>query len=170
MGNKKLSAGIRRETVKTMIVRGYTQQEISGTLEVSIATIERDVAAIREATMKEAKEPADRAFSDFIMQMDEIYAENWKLYERHSTPEGDPRIALKCLDGAMKTVYARARILFELGILEKRPLDQRIEISWKETSEERIKQMYEERFGKPFTLERLREVYEQVHGKKEPTT
>jgi predicted transcriptional regulator len=80
----------RRNKVKELITRGYTQFEISRELHISQPTISRDIRYLEKGFAKSPKNYAKRLFSTFestMMGYDEMIKKLWSIIDSKHTDD-----------------------------------------------------------------------------------
>lgn len=80
----------RRNKVKELVTRGYTQYEISRELHMSQPTISRDIHSLEKGLAKSRKDYTHRLFSTFestMMGYDEIIKKLWSIVDAKKTDD-----------------------------------------------------------------------------------
>jgi Trp operon repressor len=121
---------IRRANLRMILMRGYhTREELVKRLNVSSATISRDMEVVQKELEEELKkEDMIKLLNDFKLQNQGAYEEAWKLFEKTKHPNAKI--------GALRLIHDfqndKIKILQSLGIIrEVAPLERRaIEISF----------------------------------------
>lgn len=107
---------IRREKVKTLLIRGIKQTAIAKELGAGLRTIKRDVAAIRDELKKEIKsKKLEDILADFVIAEDGVYNEAWKTYY-NATEESTKTRALRIIHSIISD---KIKILQGLGVFGK---------------------------------------------------
>jgi predicted transcriptional regulator len=82
----------RRNKVKELITRGYTQFEISRELHMSQPTISRDINYLEKELSKSRKNYGQRLFSTYestLMGYDEMIKKIWSIIDSKNTEDKD---------------------------------------------------------------------------------
>jgi predicted transcriptional regulator len=78
----------RRNKVRELFSRGYSQFEISNMLHISQATISRDVNYMQSKISKRDADPDDQLFDEYekmMLTLDETVKELWKIIDSSKT-------------------------------------------------------------------------------------
>jgi predicted transcriptional regulator len=124
----------RQEKVEKLIGRGLSQAEISQTLDVSRATIMRDVRQIKKKILAQIEK---KDVADFVMQIELNHVaslrELWKLYLQTKNES----VKLGCLKQVNQQLAVTLDMLQKLGILDKaaEKIEQRLKVIWVQDKE-----------------------------------
>ena len=90
----------RRNKVKELITRGYTQFEISRELHISQSTISRDILFLEKGFEKSPKNYSKRLYSTFestMMGYDELIKKLWSIIDSKNTDDKEKIKAITLL-------------------------------------------------------------------------
>lgn len=124
---KEMELEDRREMVLQLRLRGHTIKEISRVFQVSTATINRDISAVRKQKESDVKTYNTEGFVvDTVAGYDDIIHSAWSIY---SNTDADTKI--KTLHLIRQTLNDRRKALQDTGVVDKQkvqPIDQQINI------------------------------------------
>lgn len=79
----KENVELRRNLVQTLLVKGNTQWEIAESLDISQATVSRDIQWLRSVAKKELKEMLEKKFPEeyqrYLVSFDEVLRHTWEI-------------------------------------------------------------------------------------------
>lgn len=114
--NSKLSAEVRRELVKPLIVKGMNSREIASELNVSPVTVRRDFQVLRNNFVETlGKEKIDNVLFEVNLSYAEIQKEIWKLILQTN----DSKFKLKCLNSVSRILYEKVILMSKMGFSAK---------------------------------------------------
>ena len=106
---------IRREKVKRLMAKGYSQREMAKELGVSLPTINSDVAVVTDELIEHFKKEntLEILLADVFNGLKEVQREAYRLYEE--TSNGYVKVA--CLKRVLDAIEGQAIILQRIGAL-----------------------------------------------------
>lgn len=79
----KENVELRRNTVRSMLIRGNTQWEIAESLDISQPTVSRDIQWLRSVVKKELKDKLEKKFPEeyhrYLVSIDEVLRHTWDI-------------------------------------------------------------------------------------------
>lgn len=119
-----LKAEMRRERIKRYIATGLTPREMAELEKINVATISRDMKALKEQILKEVEKKDITGLLLHLKSTKETsLRELWKLYRETK----HPHLKLGCLKQINQLLAEEVEISQRLGVLEKAP--EKIEVS-----------------------------------------
>lgn len=105
----------RRQKVHQLMVRGLSQKRIAEIVEVSAATITRDIAVIKKNVTKYKNFNREEFIADTITGYDDIWSECWKI----ASETNDKELKLKAMTAARLALNDKRKALQETGVVKK---------------------------------------------------
>ena len=90
----------RRNKVREMITRGYSQYEITNTLRISQPTISRDIHYIQKELRKSKENYGERLFEVYqnsLLGLDEVIKKLWTIIDSSKTDEKEKMKAINLI-------------------------------------------------------------------------
>jgi hypothetical protein len=102
----KLSISDRRKLVHTLDLQGYTNQEISDQVGVSVSSVEKDLCEtrqnVREWFSQLGSEERYMAFVDAVLHIDSVQKQLWKMTRDEKDPKERAKLFQQITDNAEK--------------------------------------------------------------------
>jgi len=115
----------RQRQVMQLRTRGYTYQNIANALGTSIATVQRDLEAVKSLGKSNFSEhDRDQFLTGLFSGYDDVIARCWELHS-----EGTPDEKLKALNLVRQTLNDQKKALIDTGVIKKEhQINQQVEI------------------------------------------
>lgn len=110
MTRKRDEINQRRAAVADRYLRGETQQLIADELSVGVATVARDLAALREQWQQSGLRDFDAAKAEQLAKLDKAESELWEQWRAGAEADGsnaDPRY----MDKILSVIERRCRLM-----------------------------------------------------------
>jgi hypothetical protein len=117
--NNRRAIRERREKIRQLLARGYSQGDIMSELRITTATYNRDMKSINEMWRKEfyelAKASPLKIFNDYENDLGKITKECWKIHNDPNTPVNDKLSALRLMSELNEEINNTKFSMFEHG-------------------------------------------------------
>lgn len=109
---------IRRRCVRSLVVQGYTNQEIADELGVHRNTIARDLKKIEQDIDDYFDDHLkDKVRNEIKKEFETLRDEYWELFKK----TGKEGVKKDCLAGIRKTLEDKINLLQSIGVLSEEP-------------------------------------------------